>query len=48
MGYGYADLTAVATLVRSKSWTKDLARAQSRADSRVLATDGFGVTRSDM
>jgi serine protease AprX len=48
VGYGYADLNAAVGLVRSKTWSKDLARAQARADGRVLAADGFGVTRSDM
>jgi len=48
VGYGYADLNAAVSLVRSKSWSKDLPRAQSRADGRVLAADGFAVTRSDM
>jgi serine protease AprX len=33
--------------VRSNNWAKDLAKAQSRADARVLAADGFEVQRSD-
>ena len=47
-GYGYADLNAAVALVRSKSWSKDLPKAQARADTRVLAADGFGVTRTDL
>ena len=45
-GYGYVDLKAAVDLVRSKTWAKDLTRAQSRADVRVLA-DGYGIARSD-
>ncbi len=48
VGYGYVDLNAAVNLVRSKNWTKDLPKAQSRADARVLAADGFAVSRSDM
>jgi serine protease AprX len=47
VGYGYVDLNAAVNLVRSRQWTKDLPKAQSRADARVLA-DGFSVTRSEM
>jgi serine protease AprX len=47
-GYGYADLSAAVALVRSKTWAKDLPKAQTRADARVLAADGFGVTRTDL
>jgi serine protease AprX len=46
VGYGYVDLNAAATLVRAKNWAKDLPKAQSRADARVLA-DGTTVPRSD-
>jgi serine protease AprX len=48
VGYGYVDLNAAVNLVRSRTWAKDLPKAQARADSRVLAADGFGVTRSDL
>ncbi|HEY6013064.1 MAG TPA: S8 family serine peptidase [Candidatus Limnocylindrales bacterium] len=48
VGYGYVDLKGAVDLVRSRSWSRDLPRAQSRADARVLAADGFGVTRTDM
>jgi serine protease AprX len=48
VGYGYVDLSSAVTLVRSKNWTKNLPKAQSLADTRVLAADGFGVTRTDM
>jgi serine protease AprX len=48
VGYGYVDLGAAVNLVRSgSSWAKELAKAQSRADGRVLAADGFAVLRSD-
>jgi serine protease AprX len=48
IGYGYVDLSASVGLVRSKSWAKDLPKAQATADARVLAADGYGVTRSDL
>jgi serine protease AprX len=48
VGYGYVDVNAAATLVRSKNWSRDLPKAQTRADVRVLGADGFGVTRSDL
>jgi serine protease AprX len=48
IGYGYVDLNAAVNLVRSKTWSKDLARAAAKADARVLASDGFAVTRSDL
>jgi serine protease AprX len=47
VGYGYVDLNAAIQLVRSKSWAKDLPKAQARADSRVLAEDGFKISKSD-
>jgi len=47
VGYGYVDLSAAVDLARSRQMAKDLAKAQSRADARVLASDGFRVTRSD-
>jgi serine protease AprX len=47
VGYGYVDLGASVALVRSRSWAKDLPKAQSAADARVLTADGYGVTRSD-
>ena len=43
------DLAAAVELVRQKGvLAKNLARAQSKADARVLAADGFAVTRSDL
>ena len=48
IGYGYVDLNAAVNLVRGKSWSKSLAKAQAAADARVLGTDGFAVSRSDM
>ena len=47
VGYGHVDLAAAITAVRSKSWAKELGRAQTRADQRVLAEDGYRVNRSD-
>jgi serine protease AprX len=47
-GYGYVDLNAAVNLVRSKTWAKELPKAQSRADARVLGADGFAVSRSDI
>jgi serine protease AprX len=46
-GYGYVDLNAAVKLARSRSWSKDIPKAQKAADQRVLAADGFAVTRSD-
>jgi serine protease AprX len=48
VGYGYVDLNAAAALVRRSSWSKDLAKAATNADARVLAADGYRVQRSDM
>ena len=47
-GYGYVDLNAAVNLVRSKTWTKGLPKAQAAADARALAGDGYAVSRSDM
>ncbi|HUR16994.1 MAG TPA: S8 family serine peptidase, partial [Candidatus Limnocylindrales bacterium] len=46
-GYGYVDLAKAAALVRSSGWQDKLAVAAGKADSRVLASDGYKVTRSD-
>jgi serine protease AprX len=46
VGYGYVNLPAAADLVSGRNWTKDLARAQSKADARVMA-DGYTIGRSD-
>ena len=48
VGYGHVDLAAAVELVRSANWPKQLAKAQVRADQRVLAADGFTVRRSDL
>ena len=48
VGYGHVDLAAAVELVRSANWAKQLAKAQARADQRVLAADGFTVRRSDL
>ena len=47
-GYGYVDLNGAVNLVRSRTWTKALPKAQAAADARVLAADGYAVSRSDM
>jgi serine protease AprX len=47
VGYGYVDLEAAVALVTGRNWAKNLAKAQSRADARVLAEDGSKVVRSD-
>jgi len=47
-GYGYVDLAAAIDLVSGRQWSKDLARAQSKADARVLAADGFRAIQSDL
>jgi serine protease AprX len=47
VGYGYVDLGAAVTLAKSRNFAKELSRAQGRADARVLAADGFAVSRSD-
>ena len=48
VGYGYVDLDAAITLARSRKLGEGLPKAQSRADARVIAADGYGVTRTDM
>jgi serine protease AprX len=48
VGYGYVDLNAAVNLVRGKSWARNLPKAQAAADARVLAADGYAVSRSDM
>ncbi|HLF55246.1 MAG TPA: S8 family serine peptidase, partial [Thermoanaerobaculia bacterium] len=48
IGFGHVDLAAAADLVRSPgNWRKALARAQAKADARVLAADGYAVRTSD-
>ena len=46
-GYGYVDLGKAVALVRKSSWKSVLSSASSAADKRVLAADGYRVTRSD-
>ncbi|HLF56652.1 MAG TPA: hypothetical protein VI942_07395, partial [Thermoanaerobaculia bacterium] len=47
-GFGHVDLAAAVDLVRAKgTLSKNLSRAQSKADARVLAEDGFAVRFSD-
>ena len=47
IGYGYANLDKAVALVSSRSWAKDLARASTQADARVLSADGWKVARGD-
>lgn len=47
VGYGYVDLEAAVALVRGSGWSSRLAKAQSKADTRVRNADGFAVLRSD-
>ena len=47
-GYGYVDLGKAVALVRKSSWkTRASPQRRQRADKRVLAADGYKVTRSD-
>lgn len=46
VGYGYVSLDAAVELAAARNFARTLARAQSKADARVLA-DGVTVTRSD-
>ena len=47
-GYGYVDLAAAVAMVRSGSWKTKIASANSKANNRVLAQDGFKVVRSEL
>ncbi len=47
IGFGYVDLGAAVALVRSGSWKTKLAAANTKANNRVLAADGFKVSRSE-
>jgi len=47
IGYGHVNLDAAVNLVRRSDWSKELGKQQSRADVRVLASDGYAVKRSD-
>jgi serine protease AprX len=46
-GYGYVDLGKAVALVRKSGWATALSTAAKKADQRVLASDGYKVTRSD-
>lgn len=46
VGYGYVNLDQAVSLVTSRNAARQLARAQAKADARVLA-DGYTVDRSD-
>jgi serine protease AprX len=41
------DLAAAVAAVKAKNWSKNLPKAQTAADARVLAADGFRAIRSD-
>jgi serine protease AprX len=47
IGYGHVDLAAAVNLVRSRDPAKQIGRAQSAADQRVLGSTGYSVPRSD-
>ena len=46
-GYGYVDLGKAVALVRKSGWATALSTAAKKADQRVIASDGYKVTRSD-
>ena len=48
IGYGYVDLGAALRLVRSATFTRDLAAKQAAADQRVRRSVGYDVPRSDL
>jgi serine protease AprX len=47
IGYGHVDLNAAVNLVRTKDPAKQITRAQTAADQRVLASTPYAVPRSD-
>jgi serine protease AprX len=47
VGYGHVDLAAAVSLVRSRDPVKQIGKAQSAADQRVLGSIGYSVPRSD-
>jgi serine protease AprX len=47
VGYGHVDLNAAVNLVRGTNVAKRIANAQSAADSRVLSSTPYTVSRSD-
>jgi serine protease AprX len=47
VGYGYVNLQAAVDLVRSKGWATKLNSAEAKADSAVLAADGYKVQQAD-
>ena len=47
VGYGHVDLAAAVNLVRSRDPVKQIGKAQSAADQRVLGSTGYSVPRSD-
>ncbi|HUP83554.1 MAG TPA: S8 family serine peptidase [Candidatus Limnocylindria bacterium] len=47
VGYGHVNLQAAVNLVRSSNWKTKLASANTTANNRVLASDGFKVSRSE-
>jgi serine protease AprX len=47
VGYGHVDLAKALQLVRHKKWSSEISKAQSNADQRVLAADGYRALKSD-
>jgi serine protease AprX len=47
IGYGHIDLAAAVDLVRGRDPAKQIGKAQSAADQRVLGSTGYTVPRSD-
>ncbi len=48
VGYGHVNLDRAVALVRGADWRDDLRAAKAAADRRLLAEDGWRVTRSDL
>src|SRR6185437_3861963 len=48
VGYGYVNLDQAVKLVTAKNWRSALGAASAKADSRVLAADGYAVSRADL
>lgn len=48
IGYGHVDLAAAVSLVRSRDPAKQIGKAQTSADQRVLGTLGYSVPKSDL
>jgi serine protease AprX len=46
-GYGFVQLDKAVAMVRASNWAARIASASRKADTRVLASDGFKVKQSD-